>query len=109
VEPIYAVAPADAEIYVALITLVGTIAVGIMSARTRKEFKPNGGASVADKLNRIEARQDSFSDRLDVHALRTDEIGKDVLELHVCVDNLATKLDDHIIKAKDTPNDSVSP
>ena len=52
-----------------MITFVGSmisvfILIGYIETRINKQMKPNGGSSLKDQLNRLEARVDALYDHL---------------------------------------------
>ena len=59
--------PADwAGIAVAITTLIGSLAMGVkhLTKHYLSELKPNGGSSIKDQVNRLEARVDTIIELL---------------------------------------------
>jgi len=50
------------EILAAILSVISVITY--IETRIRKEMKPNGGSSLKDQLNRLEARVDSLYEHL---------------------------------------------
>ena len=78
-----------------LVPLVGVTVIVIQNRFANKQLKPNGGDSMRDAIDRMEAKQDEHSDGLaDILASQSDHSGQ-IAVIGLDIAGVKDKLDDH--------------